>query len=345
MEISLMHPPTTILPSPEQLINELPSGSESASTIINGCKTIENIIRGNDSRLLLIAGPCSIHDPEAALDYANRLDRLRRLYQDSMFIIMRTYLEKPRTSIGWKGLINDPSMDNSCDMTEGLRCARKLLLSITSLGLAVGMEFLDPLISHYIGDLASWAAIGARTSESQIHREMASGFNIPIGFKNSTDGSLESAINAIISSSKPHSFLSVNRHGQLCIKRTEGNWRGHLILRGGKNGPNYDDVTIQSSLSQLNVHGLNKSIIIDCSHMNAGKQYQNQIKVWIECLKKRQNGCKFIKGLMVESNIHEGKQSISDYPLRYGVSITDACIGWEVTEEMIRETYHTLSSK
>lgn len=339
METILINPPTAVLPSPAQLMEELPLGKESFRTISDGCKTIENIIRGKDSRLLLIAGPCSVHDPEAALDYANRLNNLRKQYQDSIVIIMRVYLEKPRTSIGWKGLINDPYMDNSCNMSEGLRCARKLLLSITSMGMPAGMEFLDPLISHYIGDLASWAAIGARTSESQIHREMASGLNIPIGFKNSTDGSLEPAINSIIASGRPNCFLSVNKQGQMCIKRTEGNWRGHLILRGGKQGPNYDDTTLQNSLIQLTKHNLNQAVVVDCSHMNAGKQFQNQIKVWRECLQKRKSGLSFIKGLMIESNICEGNQSISDFPLLYGVSITDECLGWEATEEMIRESY------
>lgn len=338
MKSNLVFTDQSILPSPAQLTDELALSDESMKTVLLERKNIENIIRGKDKRMLLIVGPCSIHDPLAAIDYAEKLNQLRNKFEDRLVIIMRVYFEKPRTSVGWKGFINDPFIDGSCNMEEGLRRARKLLLDTTSMGLAAGMEFVDPLISHYIGDLTSWAAIGARTSESQIHREMASGLSIPIGFKNSTDGSLESAINSIISAKEPHCFISINRNGQICIKRTEGNKLGHIILRGGKQGPNYGSETLITTRSRLAQNNLNQSIIVDCSHMNAGKQFQNQISVWKDCIKKRNEGLP-ISGLMVESNIMEGKQNVSNKPLDYGKSITDECIGWDATEQMIKQTY------
>ncbi len=341
METNLTCQDLEILPSPARLAEELPLGTESRETVLQARRSIEGIISGIDNRLLLIVGPCSIHDPQAALDYAYRLNRLRKLYEDRLLIIMRVYLEKPRTSVGWKGLINDPFMNGSCNLEEGLRLARKLLISITSMGMAAGMEFLDPLVTHYIADLSSWGAIGARTTESQTHREMVSGLSIPVGFKNSTDGSVESAINSILAVSKPHSFLSINEEGRVCIRHSEGNQYGHLILRGGKNGPNYYAPVIKSAHTRLLQYGLNPSLIIDCSHMNSAKLFQNQIKVWKECLKMKSDGLP-ICGLMAESNIDEGNQEISDEPLRYGVSVTDECLGWYATEDLINETYHSL---
>lgn len=330
------------LPSPAKLARELPSGDKSRETILQARKEIGEIISGIDHRLLLIVGPCSIHDPQAALDYAYRLNKLKEKFKDRLCIIMRVYLEKPRSSVGWKGFINDPYMNDSCDLEEGIRQARILLLSITSMGMATGMEFLDPLITHYISDLSSWGAIGARTSESQIHREMVSGLPMPVGFKNSTEGTVESAINSIIAAEKPHSFLSINKEGRVCIQRSEGNQYCHLILRGGKNGPNYYAPILRSVHTRLLQHELNSSIIVDCSHMNSAKHFQNQINVWRECLKNRRGGLP-ICGLMVESNIGEGNQEISDQPLRYGVSVTDGCLGWDDTEKMITETYQLLS--
>jgi 3-deoxy-7-phosphoheptulonate synthase len=331
-----------LLPSPAKLAQELPLSDKSREVVLQARKSIENIISGIDRRLLLIVGPCSIHDPQSALDYAYRLSKLKEKFEDHLCIIMRVYMEKPRTSVGWKGLINDPYMDDSCDLEEGLRQARILLSSITSMGMAAGMEFLDPLVAPYISDLSSWGAIGARTSESQTHRELASGLPLPVGFKNSTDGTIESAINSIIAAGKPHSFLSINREGRVCIQHSEGNLYCHLILRGGKNGPNYYAPILKSAHTILLQYELNHSIIVDCSHMNSAKHFQNQIKVWRECLKLRSDGLP-ICGLMVESNIEEGNQGISDVPLRYGVSVTDQCLGWDDTEKMITETYQFLS--
>mgnify|MGYP001207601353 CR=1 FL=1 len=342
METILSCQDVELLPSPAKLARELPSGGKSKETILQARKNIEGIISGIDQRLLLIVGPCSIHDPQAALDYAFRLNKLKEKFEDRLCIIMRVYLEKPRSSVGWKGFINDPYMNDSCDLEEGIRQARILLLSITSMGMAAGMEFLDPLVAHYISDLSSWGAIGARTSESQIHRELVSRLPMPVGFKNSTDGTVESAINSVIASGKSHSFLSINEEGRVCIQHSEGNQYCHLILRGGKKGPNYYAPLIKSTQTRLLQYGLNPSIIVDCSHMNAAKHFHNQIKVWRECLKIRGDGLP-VCGLMVESNIEEGNQGISDLPLRYGVSVTDECLGWDDTEKMITETYQLLS--
>lgn len=242
---------TDPLVSPRALAIQLPLEKQSWETVKKARTIVKRILCGKDNRLLVIAGPCSIHDPQAALDYASRLNKLRTRYEDRMFIIMRVYLEKPRTSVGWKGLISDPDMDGSCDIAKGLRIARKLLLSITSMGLATGMELLDPIISHFVGDLVSWASIGARTTESQIHRQMASGLTMPVGFKNSTDGCPESAVNSIAAARNRHSFMSVDRYGRVCIAHTSGNQWGHLILRGGKNGPNYDPDSLSRATNLL----------------------------------------------------------------------------------------------
>lgn len=341
MESVLSCQDVELLPSPAKLARELPLSGKSSETVLQARKNIEGIISGIDHRLLLICGPCSIHDSQAALDYAYRLNKLKEKFEDRLCIIMRVYLEKPRTSIGWKGLINDPYMNDSCDLEEGLRQARSLLISITSMGMATGMEFLDPMVTHYISDLSSWGAIGARTSESQPHRELASGLPLPVGFKNSTDGTVESAINSIIAAGKPHSFLSINEEGRVYIQHSEGNRYCHLILRGGKNGPNYYAPIFRSAYTRLLQYQLSPSIIVDCSHMNSAKQFQNQIKVWRDCLKIRGDGLP-VCGLMVESNIEEGNQGISDLPLRYGVSVTDECLGWDDTEKIITETYHML---
>ncbi len=331
-----------VLPSPGTLSEKLPLSSKSRETVLQARKNIQAIISGIDNRLLLIVGPCSIHDPQAALDYAYRLNKLKEKFEDRLVIIMRVYLEKPRTSVGWKGMINDPYMNDSCDLEEGLRQARALLVSITSMGMAAGMEFLDPLVTHYISDLSSWGAIGARTSESQTHREMVSRLPLPVGFKNCTDGTVDSAINSIIAAGKPHSFLNINEGGRVCVQHSEGNQYCHLILRGGKNSPNYYAPFLNSALAKLLHHQLNPSVIVDCSHQNSNKQFKNQIKVWRECLKLRRDSLP-VCGLMVESNIGEGNQEISDVPLRYGVSVTDECLGWDDTERMISETYHQLS--
>jgi 3-deoxy-7-phosphoheptulonate synthase len=341
METLLTCQDVDLLPSPAKLARELPLSGKSRETVLQARKDIEAIISGLDPRLLLIVGPCSIHDQQSALDYAYRLNKLKEKFEDRLCIIMRVYLEKPRSSIGWKGLINDPHMDGSCDLKEGIRLARTLLISITSMGVAAGMEFLDPLIAHYISDLSSWGAIGARTAESQTHREMVSRLPLPVGFKNCTDGTVDSALNSIIAAGKPHSFLSINEEGRVCIQHSEGNPHCHLILRGGKNGPNYYAPVLKFVHTKLLQYELPPSIVVDCSHMNSAKNFQNQIKVWRECLNIRNDGLP-VCGLMVESNIGEGNQQISDIPLRYGVSVTDECLGWDDTEKMITETYQLL---
>jgi 3-deoxy-7-phosphoheptulonate synthase len=336
METTITSAPTKMV-SPAEIKTMLPLTPLLSETIHNAQTSVQNILSGIDNRLLLIVGPCSIHDPVAAMDYAQRLNNLRKKYNDRLFIIMRVYFEKPRTSIGWKGLINDPDMDGTCNVDQGLQKARALLLSIASLGLPAGMEMLDPLVSHYIGDLASWAAIGARTSESQTHRELASGLKIPVGFKNGTDGSIDTAISSIIAAANPHSFLDIDYNGQICITRTTGNRNGHLILRGSKTGPNYDSDSISQAVQKLEKNNLTPSIIVDCSHMNAGKCFHNQSKVWKKVITARCAGQDSIRGIMCESNINEGNQKISE-SLAYGVSVTDECIGWEETEELIGES-------
>jgi len=322
---------------------QLQASQKSIKVVQSTRDQISNILTGKDNRLLIIAGPCSIHDPEAALDYATRLLRLSKEVEHKMLLVMRVYFEKPRTSVGWKGLVNDPYIDNSCDMAHGLRIARELLLEITSSGLGAGAEMLDPLISPYISDLISYTAIGARTSESQTHRQLASGLSMPVGFKNSTDGSLDSAVNAILSAKNSQSFLSMDDSGHVCIARTDGNHHGHIILRGGKSGPNYDSLTLNRAELLLQKNKLNTALVIDCSHMNAGKKYHNQINVWNESIINFLNGYRSIRGLMVESNIYEGNQQISKH-LQYGVSITDECIGWETTEDLLLKTCLTLEN-
>ena len=335
---------TAPLISPRALAVELAPGQQSSETVQNARSTICRILSGEDQRLLIIAGPCSIHNPDEALEYAHRLLELRNRYNDRLYIIMRVYLQKPRTTTGWKGLINDPTMNGSCDIAQGLRVSRKLLLSITSTGMPAGMEILDPVVSHYIGDLTSWVSIGARTSESQIHREMASSLAMPVGFKNGTDGSLESAVNAIIAAQSSHSFLSVDRCGRVCVARTNGNPWGHLVLRGGKTGPNHDSDSIDKACALLAAHRLQTSVLVDCSHMNALKNWRNQAGIWKELVNRRVSGETRIVGLMAESNLSEGNQAVQDEPehLSYGVSVTDECIGWEMTQELIHEAYCTL---
>lgn len=331
---------TAPLISPRALAVEMPPEQKTLETVDHARSTIRKILSGQDKRLLVIAGPCSIHNQQSALEYASKLARLHQKYFDRLYIIMRVYFEKPRTTVGWKGLINDPEMDGSCDIASGLKIARQLLLSITSMGLPAGMEMLYPMVSQYIGDLASWASIGARTSESQVHREMASGLSMPVGFKNATDGSLEAAVNSIKAAASPQCFLSIDRYGQVCVARTSGNNWGHLILRGGKNGPNYDSLSINNAQKLLLKDNLNDSLIVDCSHMNAGKKHMNQITVCRETMKLRSEGNSCIRGLMIESNLQNGNQEITcKRQLKYGVSVTDECIGWDETEKLLEEIY------
>ena len=321
------------LVTPSQLIEELPLGDELTQKVLDDRQAVRDIIHLKDDRLLVIIGPCSIHDPVAALDYAQRLAQLAERVKDNYFIVMRVYFEKPRTTVGWKGFINDPHLDNSCDVEYGLRAARKLMLEISKLGLPIATEFLDPIVPQYTADLVSWSAIGARTTESQTHREMSSGLSMPVGFKNATDGNIQVAINAIESASNPHSFLGIDQEGHTAVVKTTGNPNTHLVLRGGDKQPNFEIPEVTYAACKLDAAGLDPSLMIDCSHANASKVARNQIKVWNDILKQRKRSESPITGAMVESFIEEGNQKITP-DLKYGLSITDACIDWETTERL-----------
>lgn len=302
------------------------------------------ILAGRDRRLVAIVGPCSIHDPVAAMDYACRLKRLAEEIADSVFVIMRVYFEKPRTTVGWKGLIYDPRMDDSADMDLGLRTARQLLLDIASLGLPAGTELLDPIVPQYIADLITWAAVGARTTESQTHRQMASGLSMPVGFKNRTDGDLQVAVDAMLAARHPQSFLGMAGDGRTAIVRTAGNPRGHLILRGARADTNFDARNVALATGRMEACGIPASVMVDCSHGNAGKRFERQEPVWNAVLEQRRAGNLALVGLLLESNLSEGNQPVGQNPaaLRYGVSITDECVGWEATERMLRHAASVL---
>ena len=326
-----------VLISPAVLKQHLPNSPLGIETVRKGRETIRKILKREDCRLLVVTGPCSIHDVEAARDYARRLKQLHDECADSLYIVMRIYFEKPRTTVGWKGLINDPNMDDSFHLEEGLHRARELLVWLADLGLPVATEALDPISPQYLGDLFSWAAIGARTTESQTHREMASGLSMPVGFKNGTDGDLAVAINALKSVSTSHSFLGINQGGQVSVIRTEGNACGHVILRGGDQ-PNYDSVHIALCEEQLRNAGLEETIIVDCSHGNSGKKYELQPLVAENVASQILEGNRSIVGIMLESNLEAGNQPIPQdlSQLKYGVSVTDACIDWPTTEQLLR---------
>jgi 3-deoxy-7-phosphoheptulonate synthase len=329
--------------SPDELKDELPITERAARTVLEGRKTIQNIIDKKDRRLLVITGPCSIHDEEAALEYAGKLKALSNRVGDALFPVMRVYFEKPRTNLGWKGLINDPLLDGSCDMVRGLRKARSLLLKITEMGIPTATEMLDPITPQYIAGLVCWAAIGARTTESQTHREMASGLSMPVGFKNCTDGGLDTAINAMIAAGSPQSFLGIDPHGVTAVVKTTGNPYAHIVLRGGRR-PNYDTVSIREALRLLRAKGLPEAILVDCSHSNSRKRFQEQAVVWQDVVNQRACGNDAIIGLMLESNLKEGRQDYTGEidALSYGVSITDACISWETTERLVLAAHRQL---
>tara|TARA_R110000737_G_scaffold291393_1_gene298030 strand:- start:1452 stop:2576 length:1125 start_codon:yes stop_codon:yes gene_type:complete len=325
-----------VLITPNALREELPLPETDRVFVKNARQIIANIIHKQDHRLLVIAGPCSVHDVEAAKAYARQLKKLHDKYQDSLYIVMRVYFEKPRTTIGWKGLINDPHMDGSFDVESGLRKARALLIYLTELGLPLATEALDPISPQYLAELFSWSAIGARTTESQTHREMASGLSMPIGFKNGTSGGLGVAINALQSAASSHRFMGINRLGQVALIKTSGNPDGHVILRGGKK-PNYDAVNVALCEQELAKQNLEPGIVVDCSHGNSNKDYRRQPIVADNVFDQICAGNKTIIGIMLESNINAGNQS-SELPfeqLQYGVSVTDACIDFETTEQLI----------
>jgi 3-deoxy-7-phosphoheptulonate synthase len=326
------------LETPRTVKAGLPLPEAGAATVIESRAAITRILMREDPRLLVVIGPCSIHDPVAAIDYARRLADLSRELSDRMLLVMRVYFEKPRTTIGWKGLINDPRLDGSCDIQAGLELARKILLDVNALGLPAGTEFLDPISPQYFDDLISWAAVGARTTESQTHREMASGLSVPVGFKNGTDGGLQIAIDAMQAARSPHSFLGIDEDGVTSIIRTTGNACGHVVLRGGRGRTNYDPASIADASLQLRKQGLPEALMVDCSHANSGKEHAKQEEVWQSVIAQRVAGNTALTGVMVESNLHEGNQPMPVTPadLKYGVSLTDACINWETTERMLR---------
>lgn len=330
----------TVLPPPEHLIRFFPiQGTPVESLITQTRQNIHNIIQGSDDRLLVVMGPCSIHDPMAALDYARRLAEQRKKYAGTLEIVMRVYFEKPRTTVGWKGLINDPYLNGSFRIDEGLRIARQLLIDINRMGLPAGSEFLDVISPQYIGDLIAWGAIGARTTESQVHRELASGLSAPIGFKNGTDGNIRIATDAIQAAGRGHHFLSVHKNGQVAIVQTQGNKDCHVILRGGK-APNYDAASVAAACSELAAAKLPATLMVDCSHANSSKQHQKQIDVAADIAAQIAGGSRQVFGLMVESHLKAGAQKFTPgkddaSALEYGKSITDACIDWDDSVAML----------
>ncbi len=327
------------LVSPITLKAQIPVSSQVAQRVLEARRTIKDILAGRDPRLMVVVGPCSIHDPVAALEYAHRLQELSRQVNDRFYLIMRVYFEKPRTTTGWKGLINDPHLDESCDVAHGLALARDLLRQVGEIGLPAATEFLDPIVPQYTADLVAWAAIGARTTEAQTHREMSSGLSMPVGFKNGTDGDIQVALDAMKSAAAPHSFLGIDQEGTTSIIQTAGNPDTHLVLRGGRTGPNYETPYVNEAIARLRRSHLPTGIMVDCSHANSGKDPARQPLVWESILAQRAEGCRELVGAMIESNLLGGQQSLGRDPSRlaYGQSITDACLGWEETAALFRQ--------
>jgi 3-deoxy-7-phosphoheptulonate synthase len=333
-----------LLPPPKEISRQFPLTPESLKTVVQGREMIRNILDGKDHRLFIVVGPCSIHDPKGALEYAERLKKLADRVQDQFLLVMRVYFEKPRTTVGWKGLINDPSMDDSFRIEEGIKMARKILLQITGMNLSTATEALDPITPQYLAELICWSAIGARTTESQTHREMASGLSTPVGFKNGTDGNIQVAINAMKSALSPHHFLGIDAEGRISVFQTKGNAYSHVVLRGGNNKPNYDAESVRRCEEALEREGLRQKIMIDCSHGNSSKDHRRQPLVFEAVIDQVVGENRSIVGMMVESNLEEGSQPIPDdlNQLKYGVSVTDKCIDWKTTEEMILKGYERL---
>ena len=340
----------TVLPPPEHLIRFFPIRGTAVEALISQTRRhIHNIMRGTDDRLLVITGPCSIHDPAAAMEYAQRLKAVREQYADTLEIVMRVYFEKPRTTVGWKGLINDPYMDQSYRIDEGLRMGRQLLIEINRLGVPAGSEFLDVISPQYIADLIAWGAIGARTTESQVHRELASGISAPIGFKNGTDGNIRIATDAIQAAARGHHFLSVHKNGQVAIVQTNGNKDCHVILRGGK-GPNYDAASVAAACKDLEAAKLHPSLMVDFSHANSSKQHQKQLEVAADIAAQIAGGSRSVFGVMIESHLQAGAQKFTPgkddaAKLTYGQSITDACLGWDDTVAAIETLAHAVKQR
>ncbi|HEY6723090.1 MAG TPA: 3-deoxy-7-phosphoheptulonate synthase [Polyangiaceae bacterium] len=322
---------------PAILMEEIPASEQQSTMIANARAAAGRIIDRDDDRLLVIVGPCSVHHPEAALDYAAKLKAAADELAGDLFVVMRTYFEKPRTTVGWKGLINDPDLDGRFSINKGLRVARTFLRDVVELGLPTGMEFLDPITPQFVADLVAWGAIGARTTESQVHRELASGLSMPVGFKNGTGGDVQIAVDAIRSAAHPHHFLSVTKQGLAAIVTTRGNPQCHLILRGGSSGPNYDQASVDAAVRALEASGLKPTVMLDCSHANSGKRHENQPKVADVIAGQIAAGSRTITGVMLESFLVAGRQEpVSGQPLTYGQSITDACMGWDATLPVLR---------
>ena len=336
---------TVPLTPPGELKAEIPVSQRANESVYESREAVKRILAGEDSRLIVIVGPCSIHDESAAVEYARRLKGLADRVADRLMIVMRVYFEKPRTTVGWKGLINDPHLNDTFDIGAGLQIARRILVRIADLGQPAATEMLEPITPQYIADLITLASIGARTTESPTHRQMASGLSMPVGYKNGTDGGLEVAINAMQSAQTPHSFLGIDNDGKTCIVNTRGNPWGHLILRGGRSGPNYDAASLRDAADRLSAAGLPPRFLVDCSHANSDKDYRKQAIAWNSVINQRVAGNEAIIGLMLESNLSPGKQSLEGDPAdrQFGVSITDACIGWDETESLILGAYEKLA--
>jgi 3-deoxy-7-phosphoheptulonate synthase len=332
------------MPTPAELHARLPLTELAFGTVMKSREALRKILDRDDKRLFVVVGPCSIHDPAAGLDYARRLKQLQAEVADTMLLVMRVYFEKPRTTTGWKGYINDPDMDDSFRVDAGMEKARQFLLDVCEMGLPTATEALDPISPQYLGDLIAWTAIGARTTESQTHREMSSGLSTPVGFKNGTDGDISIAVNAVLSSSKPHAFLGINDRGTVSIVRTSGNAYGHVVLRGGGDRPNYDSVSVAIAEQALKKAGLPANLVVDCSHANSYKKPELQPLVMSDVIQQIRHGNQSLVGVMIESNIVGGSQPIpADLSqLKYGCSVTDGCIGWEETEKMLRAAHKEL---
>ena len=335
---------TEQLPPPADLAAALPITDRAQSTVLRGRREIQAILRGDDSRFLVITGPCSIHDEDAALEYARRLTELGRRYENQILVVMRVYFEKPRTTVGWKGLLYDPHLNDTFDIAAGLEKGRKLLLDVAEMGMPAATEFLDPIVPQYLADLVSWVAIGARTTESQTHRQMASGLSMPVGFKNGTDGNTKIAVDAMVSARARHGFLGIDRSGRTSIIHTAGNAYGHLVLRGANGGPNFDSASVASAQRQLQDGGVPSQLLVDCSHGNCNKDYTKMRVAFESVVDQRVRGNAGVIGAMLESNINPGNQKIDDglSKLDYGVSITDPCIGWDETQELLGWAYARL---
>ncbi|EKD63590.1 MAG: hypothetical protein ACD_51C00249G0010 [uncultured bacterium] len=334
----------TKLISPREIRELIPASTKATETIAKGRTDFCNILKGKDNRFVVITGPCSIHDRKSAIEYAQKLKKIQKKLGDKLFIMMRVYFEKPRTTTGWKGLISDPYLDESYNMSEGTKLAREILIDIAELGIPATTELLDPITAAYIAELVSWVAIGARTTESQTHRQMTSGLSTPVGFKNNSDGNLDVAVNAMMSAKSSHSFLGIDDDGNCAIIETSGNPDAHIVLRGGAGRPNYHMEDIEECENKLKAKGFTPKIMIDCSHENSGKDPKKQKIVIMDILAQKQMGNKSIFGIMIESNLKEGRQDIPENisDLKYGLSITDACIGWEETEKLLRYIHKTL---